>query len=70
MEIENLWLSIYLYLFIKINLSNKYKTIIFIEYDFFNTLNIRVYDLNLYNIIYLGFLRVYLLHLEKNNIKP
>ena len=26
---------IYLYLFIKINLSNKYKTIIFIEYDFF-----------------------------------
>ena len=24
---------IYLYLFIKINLSNKYKTIIFIEYD-------------------------------------
>ena len=27
---------IYLYLFIKINLSNKYKTIIFIEYDFFN----------------------------------
>ena len=39
---------IYLYLFIKINLSNKYKTIIFIEYDFFNTLNTRVYDLYLY----------------------
>ena len=39
---------IYLYLFIKINLSNKYKTIIFIEYDFFNTLNIRVYDLYLH----------------------